>query len=295
LVVFVLWELYAKLEEPLVPMYLFRNGSWLAAVIVSGVGASMYYAFAIVWPSMVTVFYAGGHQMYGAWLASFVGLFIVLGEIVGGMCAKQIGKVKYQCIVTLFLGAIFFASVATCTPDTKVRACVLVSFGVFFVGWTESIAITMVTVSLNNQQELGTGSGVAGSIRFLISAISSTVYSVVLSNRLAKEIPAHVVPAVTKAGLPSSSIASFIGGFTTGNFTGIPGVTPNILAVGTRAYELGNADAYRTVFLTTIAFSACAIIASAFLPNVEDRMVSNVATTLHERNNEEVVGKHHSK
>lgn len=109
LVLFVLWESFAKLKEPLVPMHLFRNRPWNAATIVSGLGASIYYAFAIVWPQMVVVLYSDeGSPMSGPWLSSLVGLCIVLGEIVGGFCAKWIGHLKYQCFVCLFIGGIFF-------------------------------------------------------------------------------------------------------------------------------------------------------------------------------------------
>ena len=179
---------------------------------------------------------------------------------------------------------------ATCTAETKVRACCLVSIGVFFIGYMEGIALTMTTVTLKNQQELGTGGGVAGSIRFLISSISATVYTLVLTNRLATTVPAEVVPAITNAGLPASSVVSFIEGFTTGSFAGVKGVTPAIIAIGTKAYQLANADAYRTVFLSTIAFTGAALVASMWLPNVDDLMTEKVATTLHKRGNEEVVG-----
>jgi len=65
---------------------------------------------------------------------------------------------------------------ATCGVGTKVRASVLVSLGVFFIGWTEGAAITIVTLTAKDQFALGTSAGIAGSIRFLISSIASTVY-----------------------------------------------------------------------------------------------------------------------
>jgi hypothetical protein len=49
LAAFTLWEMYAPLKEPLVPMHLFKNGPWVTSTIVLGVGAGMYYAFAIIW------------------------------------------------------------------------------------------------------------------------------------------------------------------------------------------------------------------------------------------------------
>lgn len=49
LAAFVLWEIYAPLREPLVPMRLFKNGPWIVSTVVLGVGAGIYYAFAIIW------------------------------------------------------------------------------------------------------------------------------------------------------------------------------------------------------------------------------------------------------
>lgn len=39
LVAFVLWELYAPIQEPLVPMKLFKNVHWVAACVLLGLGA----------------------------------------------------------------------------------------------------------------------------------------------------------------------------------------------------------------------------------------------------------------
>lgn len=98
---------------------------------------------------------------------------------------------------------------------------------------------------------------------------------------MAQTVPAVVTPAVEQAGLPASSVASFIAGFTSGSFADVPGVTDKIIAVGTAAYKVANADAYRTVFLTTIAFTGIAVIISLFSPNVDDKMTNQVAVKLH--------------
>jgi hypothetical protein len=129
---------------------------------------------------------------------------------------------------------------------------------------------------------------VAGSIRFLISSIAATVYSVILSNRLTKTIAAQVPPALLAAGLPATSIPSFIAAFALGPtaFAAVPGVTPDIIAAGSSAYKHANADAYRTVFLSNIAFSGVAIVCSLLLPNVDHLLTNQVATTLHQGRDE---------
>lgn len=58
LIVFVLYEIYAPIKEPLVPMHLFKNIEWVSAVILLGLGAGVYYAFAIICKSSVYHFYS---------------------------------------------------------------------------------------------------------------------------------------------------------------------------------------------------------------------------------------------
>ncbi|ERT01155.1 hypothetical protein HMPREF1624_02396 [Sporothrix schenckii ATCC 58251] len=288
LVAFLCWETFAHPKEPLVPMHLFRNRGWNAATVLSGVAASMYYAFAIVWPSLCGLVWARADDpMYAPWLSTFVGMFIVTGEIVGGALASRLRHLKWQCLGSAMLGGLFFAVVATCSPETKVRAGVLVSLGVFFLGWVESLSISLITLTATDQANLGTSGGLAGSIRFFLSCIASTIYTVVLRARSAVTIPAAVAPAVEQAGLPASSVPAFLDGFTTGSFTNVSGLTPDIMAVGTKAYYVGNFDAYRTVFLVTLAFTGMAFVAGILLPNDIDKYLTDrVHVTLHQGTDE---------
>lgn len=171
---------------------------------------------------------------------------------------------------------------ATCDENTKIRACVLVAIGSCFVGWTESLAITAVTMTVKDQSELGSAGGIAGSIRYLITSIATTVYSVVLINRQGQEIPPRVTSAVQAAGLPLSSVGDFIQAIPLGTqaLEGIPGVTPKVIAAGILAYQEASALAFKTVFLTTIAFTGIAVISACFLPDFKKLMSGSVAATL---------------
>ena len=72
-------------------------------------------------------------------------------------------------------------------------------------------------------------------------------------------------------------------------FDGVKGVTPAIMTVAKRAYQVAYADAYRTVFLSSIAFSSVGFLLSLFVPNVDDRMTNEVATVLQARGRGEIV------
>lgn len=211
---------------------------------------------------MVSVLYTddGGASMYSGWLNCISGTLIVAGQIIGGCLCVYIGKTKLQCITVLTIGGALLGAMASCTPDTKERAIALMAIGCFFIGWNETVCLGNAGIEVEDQQEIGTAVGMAGSIRSAISTICSSVYVAVLTNRLGQTIPAEVPPAVISAGLPAGSVPAYLGGFTTGNFTGVQGLTADIAAVGARAYKDANAHAYSTVFYTTVAFSGLAII-----------------------------------
>jgi MFS family permease len=80
---FVLWEIYAPIKEPLIPMHLFLMGRWTASVVLLGLGAGIYYAFSVVWPTQVAVMYGDGDLMY-------------IGYV------SLIGKYAYYCCRALF-------------------------------------------------------------------------------------------------------------------------------------------------------------------------------------------------
>jgi hypothetical protein len=140
----------------------------------------------------------------------------------------------------------------------------------------------MASICIKDQRDIGTAVGITGSVRGGVSTIGTAVYTIILSNKLTEYIPATVIPAVTEAGLPVSSIPNFLaalGG--TGNLTAVPGLTADITAVGMTAYKFATVKAYQMVFYSTIAFSGVAVILALCSPNVDDQMTDRVAATLH--------------
>jgi hypothetical protein len=70
-----------------------------------------------------------------------------------------------------------------------------------------------------------------------------------------------------KAGLPAISTAAFLAAYTNGTqaaFDAIPGITPDIIHIGSRAYKFATSDAFETVFLSTITFMGVGVILTAF-------------------------------
>jgi len=191
-------------------------------------------------------------------------------------------RTDIQIRVVFIIGSALLGAMAACTPDTPVMACVLAFLTTAFIGWNEILNSAVATIVIDDQREIGTATGAGGSARSTISTICSTVYTVVLSNRLAQTIPAKVPPALISAGLPASSVTAFLGGIAIGNFDDVPGSSPSIIAAGVRAYQEASSSAFSTVFLATLGFSGVGIIVSWWCPNVDKLLVGDVAVTLGE-------------
>jgi len=110
LVVFGLYESLMPLSEPFIPVKLFKNGGWVATIFVISLCGGVFYAFALVWPSMVSALYARENDpMYTGYLACIVAIGITAGEIIGCLVAEPLGKTKLQLIAAFSLGAIFLS------------------------------------------------------------------------------------------------------------------------------------------------------------------------------------------
>lgn len=242
---------------------------------------------------MLVTLYGGSRAddpMWPGYAALALNGGISFGEVVGAIVTKK--RIHNIIQATLFIGSALLAATASCTPDTPTRAIVPMFLGSSFIGWLEVVSSTYSSLIVKDQRELGTAIGFAGSFRSTLSTICSTVYTVVLSNRLTENIGSMIPPAVENAGLPASSVAAFITALSSGDTTAlqaVPGISPAIIAAGTNAYQLASAASYRTVFLSTIAFSGIGIIFSIFLPNIDHLLTSEVSTTLHSGKAEEAV------
>lgn len=166
----------------------------------------------------------------------------------------------------------------------------LVFLATTFVGWNEALVLPICTIAIRDQEEIGTAAGIAGSSRSAVSTVASTIYSVVLTARTTKTLSTQIPPAVIGAGLPASSVADYMAAIAAGGtqslLDGVKGLTPEIQAVGTEAYRYAYADAYRTIFLVSLAFGGLGIICSLFIPDIDTLMGNKVAATLKGRERE---------
>ncbi|KAL1888399.1 hypothetical protein Sste5346_009607 [Sporothrix stenoceras] len=297
LVAFWAWEMYARLTLPFVPLHLFRNGRWVAMMLCLAVGAMQYYAFALVWPKMVTGLWpekvAGGNKL--GWSLLLTGFGLQVGQICGSFIANFVNQ-RYLLLASTTLATALLGAASCATQYNMWTVLGVMIPGFLAIGVQEAVSGTFCTIALKNQKEIGVGGGVAATTRSGLSVLGSVIYSAIITNRLNKTIPALVPPAATAAGLPASSVAALIAYLkgTTKTTAGIVGVTPDILSAATIAYRDANAQAYQTVMLTTIAFGGISMICAWFTPSIDKEKAHIVSTVLEKEGkdsgNNKVVG-----
>ena len=147
------------------------------------------------------------------------------------------------------------------------------------IGWVDNITFPGVTL-LWEAQDIGLATGVLGSIRAIGGAVAQALYVSILTNKVSVYLPKYVVPAATSAGLPSSSLPALFAGITAGNFTAVPGITPEIIAATGAATSKAYLESFRIVFYATIPFGALLIFFAVLSPNFEKYLSMNVAKRL---------------
>ncbi|KAK6378779.1 hypothetical protein LTS17_006482 [Exophiala oligosperma] len=94
----------------------------------------------------------------------------------------------------------------------------------------------------------------------------------VLNNKLSVDIPKYVNTAATDARLPASEVPKLIAGLISGNFQGIPDLNSQILAAAEGGYRQAYTQAFRPIYLSTIAWGAIGILAAIFSPSMGNKL-----------------------
>ena len=166
--------------------------------------------------------------------------------------------------VPLFAGFLIFTAgivgLATVQPDDSTRACIFA--GLAGIGFGAPLILIIAGIQLATPHPLiATGTSLAISCRAVSSSVFTAIYSATLNERLQPNIISHVSKAAITNGLPKSSVEAFVEALATDNtaiLSGIPGVTPSIVAAGVAALKQAFADSLRLVFVIAAPFGLVA-------------------------------------
>lgn len=148
LVAFGLYEQYVFKGQAIMPPRLFKKLEFVAIVMVATIGAAVYYALTVLWPTILGTVYTTDVIKIG-WASSVVGGGILLGQAFGGFALSYLPKAKWQLVLMSILGTAFLAAQAGMKADgyaTFITLGVLATFGTCF-SLHPNFAITNVSCS----------------------------------------------------------------------------------------------------------------------------------------------------
>jgi hypothetical protein len=167
---------------------------------------------------------------------------------------------------------------ACITPNREALSVVLGTLTGVGVGAVLVPAATIaVTVSPDNS--IATCIALSLTIRAVGGSIGYAVYYNIFINKLTPRLPAYIAEYAITAGLPAASATDFVTTFLTApaNISSVAGVNEAVLQAATIGTRWAYSDSLKWVWITSIPFGACAIIASCFIGSITSYMTDRVA------------------
>lgn len=124
-----------------------------------------------------------------------------------------------------------------------------------------------IAITVTPDTTIATCVALSLSIRAIGGAIGYAIYYNVFVQKLTPRLITYIPKYAIGAGLPLSSAELFVGAFLTApdSLSQVPGVTPEIIAAADYGRRFAYTESLKYVWLTSIAFGVCAIIACCFL------------------------------
>lgn len=187
----------------------------------------------------------------------------------------------------MFVGfAIFTAGVvglATIQPDDSLNALVFAALA--GIGFGAPLVLVVAGVHLSTPHPLiATATGVTCAARAVAGTVATAIYAAALTTRFAN-IPGDVSKAALGAGLPASSLATFIHNLMTGDISALSmskGATPEVIKVALTTQSQSYADALRVIYIIAAPFGVLACIVCLFLGDLRQVMTFRVDAPVEE-------------
>ncbi|KIX06619.1 uncharacterized protein Z518_04595 [Rhinocladiella mackenziei CBS 650.93] len=191
---------------------------------------------------------------------------VTLGGAAAAFSFNTFGHTRFHFFIVTLLHAVFTASVASITQHIPAQAIVLVVLAALFVGATYMLKILMLQFGAPDTH-IGLTTGLMCSTTATGGAIALAVNSTIIRDQTSILAPA-VAEAAVQAGLSTSEIAVAFLSHSATSLEAIRGLPLAILVVADDASNTIYSQAFRLVYLVTIAFGVPACIAAFFIRSV---------------------------
>jgi hypothetical protein len=238
-----------------------------------------YYSAVLLWPQQVSAMFTTDTN-YAGWLSCTVGSATALGQVCAGAIIKWGGNVRYWLIFSACAMVGVVGALASLTPADKNTGVALTVVGPFFVGFIELASLALAPLFCK-ASDIGLASGLLASIRSAGGSVAVAVYSTILTNRLDTTIPANIEKAVVIAGFPESQVSALAAAVKARTWANFPGMTPAISAAIAENAPTAYAQAFKTVYLSSLGFGAIAIMGSLLSRDARGHLTEKVERKMH--------------
>ncbi|EPE02852.1 trichothecene efflux pump [Ophiostoma piceae UAMH 11346] len=267
------YESKMDLNYPVIPVRLFRNRGFISLMF--------YYSALLLWPQQISRFFTTDIH-YAGWLSTTVASSTVLGQICAGAIIRWAGNVRYWTIFSACAMCTFVGALAALTPERKGMGIAFTIVGPFFVGFIELASLSLAPLFCKGS-DIGLASGLLSSIRSAGSSVSVAIYVAILNNRLSTTLTQNIEAVAPGAGIPEDEIPAIVKAVIAGSLAKMSGLNSAMLNAVTGIIPTAYSQAFKTVYLASLAFGGIAIVMSLFSKDVQKHLTDKVERKMHGR------------
>lgn len=175
----------------------------------------------------------------------------------------------------------FCGAQAIVTPTSNISSTAIVILVYAFNSGASSISTAMIQLGVPHEF-IGIASGVVVCARTTGGAVATTIYSSILANKLQSGLTKDVALPLAENGVSPTSVPAVIEVLLSGDATSaaLTKLSPTALLAAIMGLKTAYADAFRLVYLVSIAFGVVATVIVAFCTDVDHLLTRKVDTKL---------------
>ncbi|KAJ9625976.1 hypothetical protein H2204_010275 [Knufia peltigerae] len=257
-------------EEPLVPFYLFTRLNYVALMVCCTVASLTFWSLSLIWPMQIQFLFEASPEEVG-WKSSTIAGGASCGQILAALLVKRIGHTRWQLVTVAVVFTSFIGGMAGVTPRSEGTALAFSLISSICIGYTEVLTLVAAPLTADDHDI-----GVASGFEMFFRSLYVTVYS----NRISHNLISYVGAVASTLGLDASAITKVITAVSAGTpaaLNSIPGMTPQIYQSLMKAASTAYQKSFATVYLMSLAFGGCTIIAALLTRNIDGKLTSHVA------------------
>ncbi|KAL3486861.1 fungal trichothecene efflux pump [Aspergillus germanicus] len=269
------WEVYAKLEYPILPPRLFRKWhDFTSLIAMTFVGGMLYYSMNILWPRQSALLYVppGDSTLQGVY-ANMFSFGTILAGIFVLTIVPRLGHERWQLIGFLVVQTGMIGSMGSVEVDDKAQAIATIIIVAASVTPPQYLAFGMISLGLEDQDDIGISQGLLCTFRLIGGAIATAIYTAIQSNRYNALIGDRVREAASQSGFTGdiSALLAAAQANTEAAYLSIPGITDQVIQTVSAAAKVVSAESYQLVYEVAVAFGGLAILVALTTRDIDKR------------------------